>query len=147
MPLMWKTYCSKWLNQGYLLNMFCALCPRYKNWNWSQCCCLPWLLGYFILVSSGQLIQMGLQNRLHFLMVSWAERRWWRLVVRCCCCRRGSSSSERWSRSPLFLSVIVQTLVAVGRERERRGPTVVVVSGEQQSLFYNYFQSSQLVRW
>lgn len=100
-----------------------------NNVNWSS---LPCLLGHLILVSSGQLIQVGLQNGLHFLMVGRAERRGWGLAERscCCCCRRGGSSSQGRSGTSLLLYLIVQILVAVGLDRHGWSPTVAVISGK-----------------
>lgn len=73
----------------------------------------PCLLSHLILVSSGQLIQVGLQNGLHLLMVGRAERGRWGLAEGGCRRRRCPSSQGRCG-TPLLLYLIVQTLVAVG---------------------------------
>lgn len=87
----------------------------------------PRLLGHLILISSGQLVQVGLQNGLHLLVVGRAERRGRGLVEGGRCRRRGSASQGR-SGAPLLLDLIVQILVAVGLERHGRGPGAVISS-------------------
>lgn len=102
--------------------------------NWSFKRSSPCLLGHLILVRSGQLIQVGLQNGLHFLMVGRAERGRWGLVEGSCC-RRGGSSSQGRSGTSLLFYLIVQILVAVGLDRHGRGPAVAVISGMWTECF------------
>lgn len=86
----------------------------------------PCLLGHLVLVSSGQLIQVGLQDGLHFLVVGGAERGR-RGLAEGNRRRRGGSASQRRSGASLLLYLVVQVLVTVGLNG--RGPAVAVVSG------------------
>lgn len=123
----WKNKSVKWLVSAHVRLLFLRNTSNYerKVVDWSFVRSLPCLLGHLILVSSGQFIQVGLQNRLHLLMVSGAERRGWRLAEGSCCRRRGSPS-QGWSGTPIPFYLIVQTLVVVGLERHGRCPVAVI---------------------
>ena len=87
----------------------------------------PCLFGHLVLVSPGQLIQVGLQNGLHFIMVGRAEGgRWWLAVGHCG--GRWSSPPQGRSGTPLLLLVMVQVLVTVRLNGHGRGPAVAVIS-------------------
>lgn len=97
---------------------------------WFSCGASPCLLGHLVLVGPGQLIQVGLQDGLHLLVVGRAERGRRRLAEGNGRRRRGSPAPQRGSRASLLLHLVVQVLVTVGVNRHGRGPTVAVVPGD-----------------
>lgn len=105
-----------------------STCPSfYPSYYESSKRSLPCLLGHLILVSSGQLIQVGLQNGLHFLVVGRAERGGWGLAEGSCC-RGWRASPQGRSGASILLYFIVQTLVAVGLEGHGWSPVVAIVA-------------------